>query len=127
MEITLNISVRPFGKQRPRMTRTGHAYTPQRTRDYESIIKSTFQKQFPNFKPFESPLLLDITFFFIRSKSNKSEYHIIKPDLDNLIKSICDALNGIAYIDDRLIISLVARKEYSRFDGISIKITELEV
>ena len=36
-----------------------------------------------------------------------------KPDCDNCIKSITDALNGIAYIDDSQIVSIECEKWYS--------------
>jgi len=40
--------------------------------------------------------------------------HVFTPDLDNLVKFIGDALNGIVWEDDRLIYSLKAKKIYSR-------------
>jgi len=31
-------------------------------------------------------------------------------DLDNLIKSICDSLNGIAWVDDKQVVEIIARR-----------------
>lgn len=35
-----------------------------------------------------------------------------KPDLDNCIKLLCDALNGVAWQDDAQIVALSVRKRY---------------
>jgi Holliday junction resolvase RusA-like endonuclease len=44
---------------------------------------------------------------------NRETAHIKKPDLDNMAKSVLDALNGLAYIDDSQIYSLTLFKTYS--------------
>lgn len=36
-----------------------------------------------------------------------------KPDCDNIAKIICDALNGVAYKDDKQIVQLLVSKVYS--------------
>ena len=36
--------------------------------------------------------------------------HIQRPDLDNVVKAICDGLNGLAYVDDSQVSSIEARK-----------------
>lgn len=41
-----------------------------------------------------------------------------KPDIDNIIKIVMDALNGYAYQDDTQVVQLDARKEYAA-DGVS--------
>ena len=125
MEINFSVDIRPMGKERPRLTRSGHAYTPQRTRDYENYIKTQFKKVFPDFKPIDSAVLVELNFYYVRSKSNKDPHHTIKPDIDNLIKAICDSLNGLAYVDDRLITGIIAHKEYSTVDCVHIKISSL--
>ena len=37
----------------------------------------------------------------------------VKPDIDNFIKIICDALNGIVWIDDKQVVQVNAAKLYS--------------
>ncbi len=39
-------------------------------------------------------------------------YHSVKPDLDNLVKLICDVLNKGFYVDDSQICVLQADKKY---------------
>ena len=53
-------------------------------------------------------------------------YHIQKPDLDNIMKSICDGLNGIAYADDSQICSSIVKKIWDNEDGVEVFIKELE-
>ena len=38
--------------------------------------------------------------------------HITKPDLDNLIKFVCDCGNGLLWSDDKKIIKINAKKNY---------------
>ena len=38
--------------------------------------------------------------------------HISKPDLDNVIKEVGDALNKIVWVDDSQINEIVAKKQY---------------
>ncbi len=46
----------------------------------------------------------------------------VKPDLDNYIKSTSDALNGILWVDDNLIISLEAKKFYAEQPHLTVEI-----
>ncbi|WP_369294041.1 RusA family crossover junction endodeoxyribonuclease [Tepidiforma sp.] len=46
-------------------------------------------------------------------------------DIDNLAKSCLDALNGIAFEDDRQVVELVARKASGRTPRTAITITEV--
>lgn len=50
------------------------------------------------------------------------ERHTKKPDTDNLIKAVLDALNGVAYEDDAQIVMIAARKCYSVHPHIEIRI-----
>jgi Holliday junction resolvase RusA-like endonuclease len=47
-----------------------------------------------------------------------------KPDIDNIAKSITDAMNGIAYKDDSQIVSMHLTKVYSQTAGVHIYISE---
>lgn len=49
----------------------------------------------------------------------------IKPDTDNIAKSILDSLNGIAYKDDKQVVSLIVEKWYSEESSVSVIIEEV--
>jgi Holliday junction resolvase RusA-like endonuclease len=46
-----------------------------------------------------------------------------RPDLDNVIKSILDALNGVAYSDDSAVISVTAEKRYAENPRVDVMLT----
>ena len=48
----------------------------------------------------------------------------IKPDLDNVIKSVCDGLNGVAYDDDKQITFITAAKYYGDPPRVKVVIGE---
>ena len=49
-----------------------------------------------------------------------------KPDVDNVLKCICDALNKVAYDDDKQIISMNIVKYYSENPCVVIRLEEIE-
>lgn len=127
------LEVKPVAKGRPRFSKFGHAYTPQKTLDAEEEIryKLISWKNKNNFKIIENkPIILEANFYFSVpksfSKKRKEELlgkpHIIKPDCDNLMKLLCDAMNNIIYKDDCLIYNLKTGKYYSEKDLIKISI-----
>lgn len=114
-------------KGRPRVTRTGRAYTPERTKEWEEFVAWEYKKAQAEGRAnplIESePVRAFLGFFYQVPKSysakrriacqNGSEAFTKHPDLDNLAKAILDALNGIAYKDDRQVVDLQCVKGYS--------------
>ena len=47
-----------------------------------------------------------------------------KPDMDNIVKVVADALNGVAYQDDKQVILVSAKKAYSAMEGLDITVEE---
>lgn len=123
----------PVGKGRARVTRTGHAYTPQKTRDYESAVKLAYMEAVKD-KPYEKgvPLILSLGCAYPIPKNDSRKKRAeklcgttkptVKPDLSNVLKAVEDALNGIAYADDAQITELHVTKYYSEFPGIEVLI-----
>lgn len=100
-----------LGKPRPRVTRHG-TYTPRKFADYESRIAAEFRKQLP--KPLEGAISLKVTVQRELPKSRPkkivSEPDTFRPDLDNIVKLVMDALNGVAYLDDNQVALIQAEK-----------------
>ena len=69
---------------------------------------------------------LSVKFFLQRPKSRDKEkgeqYHACKPDLDNLVKFLLDAGNGIVWKDDSEIVEIHAEKFYSSYPRTEIVI-----
>lgn len=64
--------------------------------------------------PLEAEIALEIDAYSLIPKSRpkhiKYEANTFKPDADNIAKLVMDALNGIAYKDDKQITELYVRK-----------------
>jgi crossover junction endodeoxyribonuclease RusA len=110
-ELTLPIAAHT--KQRPRFGR-GRAYTPAGTRNWEELLAWRFIERHGGPK-LSCPVRVEL--FFGGVQSNQ--------DIDNLAKSCLDALNGIAFEDDRQVVELVARKASNRTAQTVIAITEV--
>ena len=116
-------------KGRPRLGKHG-VYTPNKTKTYERWIRICFQNEYPAFEPLETPISLLITVWkkIPKSTSKKRRQEMLlgemlpttKPDVDNIAKSICDALNGFAYKDDSQVCSLVIQKLYAEEDKVIV-------
>lgn len=107
----------PVAKGRPRLTTRGgfaHAYTPEKTRVAETIIRMVARKYFPT--PLTGPLTLSVEFYLPfpkREKNLDGRAHTKRPDITNLLKTVEDAMNGIAYADDSQLAYVYASKFYS--------------
>ena len=124
-----------IGKGRQRQnTYTGSIYTPTRTKDYESLIMQYFLLKYPRYKPFEGRVQVEINALFEVPKSTKKADKELmlsnqinptkKPDIDNIVKIILDAMNGIAFKDDTQITKINVEKTYSIQEKVQIKISQ---
>ena len=98
--IELVIPGDPVSKGRPRVYH-GHGITPAKTKRAENLVYSEFRSQFPGFKPYPGPVIILLTFWLATRQGR---------DWDNLAKLTTDALNGVAWIDDRQIIQASVNK-----------------
>ena len=115
-KIKIVIPSKPIAKARPQKGKYGF-YTPKTTANYENLVKTIAIQHFQN--PIDKPIYLLIKFKIPRpkrliwkKKPMPEQPCDTRPDLSNLIKSIEDGLNGIAYKDDRQIYKLYAEKVY---------------
>jgi len=126
----------PIGKGRPRFSRgTGHAYTPEKTARFEERLAWAAQDTMKRRPLFDGPLRVLINAYFSIPLSKSAKWKLAaleqkilptkKPDIDNIIKGIADALNKVVYVDDTQIVSLSAGKFYSDRPRIEIFIRRL--
>lgn len=105
----LKINIEPVGKERPRFTGNGHAYTTGKTRAFEMAIRNTWARRFGmRYGEVQCPVEVSIKVSKALPKSGKGKfsYDMRAPDLDNCAKAILDGLNGMAFADDRQIVRL---------------------
>lgn len=123
------------GKGRPRMnTRTGKPYTPTKTKNYEYLIRQLFIFKYPQFVQIENRVKVTIIacFDIVKSTSKKKETEMLagnisptkKPDVDNIVKVVLDALNKFAFKDDTQVTKLEVEKKYAKVPKIYVKIEE---
>ena len=125
MTIHFTVDGTAVPKQRPRIS--GHrAYTPKRTKDYEERVLNEFRSSYSGFYPAfgkDVPVRICISVIqeipksWSKKKRAQAESGEIVPlsrngDVDNIAKSILDALNGFAYEDDCQVVRLTVSKEY---------------
>jgi len=112
---SLTIPGNPIPKARPRIV-NGRAYTPERTAEWEEIVRNTAMLQWTG-RPLGGPLSILMHF----SRKNRR-----RCDLDNLVKAVLDGLQGVVFADDWQIVTLAASKSVNRDDpGVEIEIEEL--
>ena len=124
-------------KARPRVCRYG-TYTPKKTKDYEQLIRNNYMAQDGTFFEKGIPVQISIKAYKKPPKSTtKKNLKLIeqglflwvkKPDIDNICKSVLDALNGIAYADDRQVVKVGTTKEYTlQEERIEFEVKEFKI
>jgi Holliday junction resolvase RusA-like endonuclease len=129
----------PVGKGRPKASSRGgfvRMYTPEKTRSYEQLVGDEARKAMAGQEPTSKPVDLELTMVFgvpaSWSKTKKALalsgelFPTKKPDIDNVIKAICDSFNGIVWVDDVQVVDLVARKRYGEHPHIEARIIPIK-
>ena len=101
----------PVGKGRPRFTKAGRVYTPDKTAAYEELVRRCFKEQceVPD-EPLTGPVSIYVQAEFANPKrATKAQREAMladrvqpmkKPDADNILKIVTDPLNGLLWRDD---------------------------
>jgi Holliday junction resolvase RusA-like endonuclease len=126
-EINFSIPLPPTAQMRPRFATRNNfsvAYKDKKQLQHENNILF-FLKQYAPKTPFKSAVSLSVICYMPRPKShyrtgsnaNKlkaifPDKHTVKPDVDNLLKMLCDCMNGIFFYDDRQICDVTIKKIY---------------
>jgi len=101
----------------------GH-YTPQKTEDYERLVKLCAFPEMRGRGVLIGPISLQLNLYFEIPESWPKRKQILalallerptaKPDIDNVLKIFGDALNGVVWEDDKQIVEATVRKYYSQ-------------
>jgi len=106
----------PKAQPRPRMTKKGHVYTPDSAKEWKQIVvaECLLHRQ----PLILQPVKLTVCFYLPVPKSAKIKDgfyypHTAKPDADNLLKAVMDAMTEAnVWYDDALVYSSCAEKWY---------------
>lgn len=129
--------IKPVEQARPRAVRFGKGvrmYDPKKVAIFKQKLGMLAKQQMLDrgLEPYDGPLEVRMEFYrpVQTSLSTKerarrlSGVHrpIVKPDLDNYIKSTSDALNGIIWADDNCIVCLAAEKFYAENPHLTVEV-----
>lgn len=126
----------PQGKGRARFG-NGRTYTPSKTVAYEGLIALAAQTAMAGSPLMDGPLRLSLwaDMTIPKSASRLQKYKMLadeihptkKPDLDNIIKAIGDACNGVVFHDDTQITRMGdSGKRYSETPGLTVVIEQID-
>lgn len=136
------VRCRPMGKGRPRFTKAGRTYTPEKTIEGERLVRASLMKAFsrgvtsvpiihrPHAVSVKIEVWLPIPESWPKGRQADAREGRVpatkKPDADNYGKLVLDALNGVAWDDDSQVVALTVTKAYSPGEsGFSIEFDEV--
>ena len=134
----LTILGEPKPKQSAKFAKMGKfvkSYQPKKVVQNERNIRTQIISQLPkDFVPFKGALAMTVHYVFppLKSMSKKvlkqvdegTLYKTTRPDLDNLAKSLLDAMNGVVFIDDAQVVYMSLTKKYGNTPETLIYIKE---
>lgn len=118
------VEIDPEGKARPRFSQKSRTvYTPNKTKKYEKRVRAAFLESGGETIPAGCYVAITVDAYFRIPKSYTKGKRLAcqhnvnrpakKPDIDNVLKAVMDALNGAAYVDDKQVVSVTCRKYYA--------------
>ena len=133
MKRTFFYPCHPRGQGRPRFAGKV-AYKSSEDRAYEKAILMAYYAAYPGAKTIDGAFIIRVKACYpipkSASKAERAEMlqgstvPTVKPDLDNVLKAVLDALNGAAFTDDKNAVMILARKVYSETPGILVEIKD---
>lgn len=136
MIVRFTIPGEPQGKGRARIGRiAGHPrmFTPAKTLAYEGLVAQMAQVAMAGAPLIEGPasLHLDLRFAVPRSAPKRQRADMLaglmrptkKPDADNVLKAICDGLNGVVWRDDVQAVEIRLTKRYAEVPGVVVAVS----
>lgn len=134
-DIVIELPGIPRGKGRPRFSRrSGHAYTPEKTRSYESLLQGAAIEVMKKRKPLDGPLLVKVEAYFPVPASWSRPRRaaallglsrpVTRPDADNLMKML-DSFNAVVWRDDSQVVEGIVCKHYSEQPRLVVRVGKL--
>lgn len=137
--VSFFVPTEPVGKGRPRVsTIGGHArmFTPKKTANYETLISMAAQQAMQGRELIAGPVLMELAIrvsvaaSWSKKKTAEALQGLVmptkKPDADNILKAICDGINGIVFKDDVQVVNVSLSKRFSETPGVTVRVVPLE-
>ena len=138
VKIAFTVHGKPVGQGRPRTTvRNGRAiiYKPETSKRYEAEIAKEAKNAMGETKPFTGPVSLELSVYKAppsgatkkqREDMLKGEiFPTTKPDLDNVIKAVADALTGVVWEDDKQVVMIDAAQYFAEEPLVKIEVADI--
>ena len=116
----------PVAKGRPRFARHGafvRTFTPEKTASYENLVKVKAEEAMQGRALIDGPCVVTLSLFvtppasWSKKKTNDALtgaiYPTSKPDADNVLKGILDAMNDIVFKDDKQVVDFACSKRFA--------------
>lgn len=118
MMIQFSIPIEPIPQARPRFGQ-GRAYEPKRCTAYKAQIKNAGRAAMDGNPPMTGEIHCSIR-LYRKYKSTSRRFG----DLDNLLKSILDGLNGITFVDDSQVVKCTIEKHTAPIPHVDITLSD---
>lgn len=110
-------------------------FTPKKTANYESLIAVAAQQAMAGRELIAGPVLMELRIVVpvAASWSKKKTTAALagevmptkKPDADNVLKAICDGINGIVFRDDVQVVNVSLSKRFGPTPGVTVRVVPL--
>lgn len=128
----------PQGKGRARIGKVGNfsrMFTPAKTVAYEGLAAMAAQAAMGQAAPFDGACAIHVDAFYAIPKSMSKAKQAMalagdirptkKPDGDNILKAICDGINGVVWRDDVQAVDARVTKRYGKTPCVYVEVSEL--
>ena len=138
--VAFTVPGEPQGKGRAKIVKIGgcsRMATPAKTVAYEGLVAHAAHQAMAGAAPFEAPcrIELDVLCSVPASWSQKKQREALegstrpakKPDADNVLKAVCDGINGVVWKDDVQAVEVLLRKVYASTPGVRVRVASLDL
>lgn len=139
MRLVFTVPGDPVAKGRAKISTFGgkpRAYTPDKTRNYESLVRLAAQEALGDKPPLDGPLYLRVDVYLAipeswskRKKACALDGTVLptkKPDLSNVLKAVEDGMNSVAFTDDSRVVNLTSMKRYSDRPRVEVEVAAID-
>lgn len=137
--VKFTVAGAPVAKGRPLASRTPTGVrmrTPEKTAAYERRVKATAIVAMSGGRVFARPVRLDVSIVvpipasWSKARKQKARTGEIcatkKPDADNVLKAIKDAMNDVVYADDAQVVAITLSKAYGDDPRVEVVVSEID-
>lgn len=107
-----------------------------RVRSWQLLARDSASESYPLAGPIDGPIALEVIFSFSWPKTafrggkreeaklkKTAPYHYCGlPDVDKLLRALCDSLTGVVFWDDKQVVRVTAEKRYELVDRTEVTV-----